>query len=61
MTRSVPLLLCLVIAGFAVAGCGSSPTVDKPTGADATASGYDAMSDAEKAEYEKEMAKQMGQ
>ncbi|WP_182866317.1 hypothetical protein [Stieleria mannarensis] len=61
MTRSVLLLFCLTIGGIAVTGCGSSTTVGKPTGGDATASGYDAMSDAQKAKYDEAMSKQMGQ
>ncbi|MDV6033460.1 MAG: hypothetical protein F9B45_25905 [Phycisphaera sp. RhM] len=59
MTRSAILLLSLILGTFAIAGCGRSATIDKPTESDTIASGYDAMSDAQKAEYDQEMAKQM--
>ncbi|QDV46896.1 hypothetical protein Enr13x_68050 [Stieleria neptunia] len=59
MTRPAILLLALILGTSAIAGCGRSSTIDKPSESDTIASGYDAMSDAQKAEYDQEMAKQM--
>ena len=62
MTRSsiFPFAIALLLGVFSATGCGKSVQVDKPDASDATSAGFDALSDAQKAEYEKEMPKQMG-